>query len=126
MMEDEHTEFKREYTPKMFKSVVAFLNTEGGSIYVGIDDSGDVVGVSNPDSQANSIVSGIADNIRPDSMMFVRLSNVSMDGNPVIRVDIAEGCEKPYYWKERGLKEGGVFIRRGPASIPASDPLIVG
>ena len=57
MMEDEHTEFKREYTPKMFKSVVAFLNTEGGSIYVGIDDSGDVVGVSDPDSQANSIVS---------------------------------------------------------------------
>ena len=70
MMEDEHTEFKREYTSKMFKSVVAFLNTEGGSIYVGIDDSGDVVGVSNPDAQANSIVSGIADNIRPDSMMF--------------------------------------------------------
>ncbi|TQS85216.1 MAG: hypothetical protein A3208_04620 [Candidatus Methanoprimaticola hominis] len=125
MMEDEHTEFKREYTPKMFKNVVAFLNTEGGSIYVGIDDSGDVVGVSDPDSQANSIVSGIADNIRPDSMMFVRLSNVSMDGHPVIRVDIAEGCEKPYYWKEKGLKEGGVFIRRGPASIPASDPLIV-
>lgn len=124
-MEDEHTEFKREYTPKMIKSVIAFLNTEGGSLYVGIEDSGEVIGIPDPDSQANSIVSGIADNIRPDPMMFVRFDNVSVEGLPVIRVDIAEGCEKPYYWKEKGLKEGGVFIRRGPASIPASDPLIM-
>ena len=76
MMEDEHTEFKREYTPKMIKSVIAFLNTEGGSLYVGIEDSGEVVGVPDPDSQANSIVSGIADNIRPDPMMFVRSDNI--------------------------------------------------
>ena len=124
-MEDEYTEFKSQFTPKMIKGIVAFLNTKGGSMYLGIDDSGKVLGLSDLDGQANSSVSCIADNIRPDPMMFVSLDNVVMDSHPIIRIKISEGCEKPYYWKEKGLKEGGVFIRRGPNSIPASDSLIV-
>lgn len=125
MIEDEHTEFKSQFTPKLIKSIVAFLNTDGGTMYLGIDDSGNIIGLSDQDGQANSVVSCIADNVRPDPMMFVSVDSILMDSSPVVRIDVAEGCDKPYYWKEKGLREGGVFIRRGPRSIPASDPLIV-
>ena len=38
MFENENVEFKREYTPDIKNSVIAFANTSGGIIYVGIDN----------------------------------------------------------------------------------------
>ena len=49
MMEDAKTEFKREYTDTIRKSVIAFANTEGGCLYVGVEDNGQVIGVADAD-----------------------------------------------------------------------------
>ncbi len=37
-------EYKRQYTPDLKKEVVAFANTAGGKIYIGVDDDGTPVG----------------------------------------------------------------------------------
>jgi ATP-dependent DNA helicase RecG len=42
MREDNKTEYKREYTADIKKEVIAFANSEGGTIYVGRDDNGQV------------------------------------------------------------------------------------
>ena len=49
MPEDLHTEYKeaRSAVPKsLFDTVCAFLNTDGGTVYLGIDDDGYVTGVN--------------------------------------------------------------------------------
>ena len=43
--ESVNTEFKREFSDKVKRTAVAFANTNGGDIYIGIDDNGVVVGV---------------------------------------------------------------------------------
>ena len=43
------TEFKREYTADISKTVIAFANTDGGEIYIGVADDGTVVGVEDAD-----------------------------------------------------------------------------
>ena len=48
-IENERLEYKRALTEVVKKEVIAFANTLGGDIYIGIDDDGSVVGVAEPD-----------------------------------------------------------------------------
>ena len=41
-------ELKREINADFKKEIVAFANSEGGEIYVGVDKNGDIAGVKNP------------------------------------------------------------------------------
>ena len=43
------TEFKRIYTEDIKKTVVAFANTNGGKIFIGIEDDGNVIGIDDVD-----------------------------------------------------------------------------
>ena len=49
MREDLHTELKREWKDEYLRNVAALANTEGGTIYVGVDDQGDIYGVDRVD-----------------------------------------------------------------------------
>ena len=69
--ETENIEFKSKFTEEIYKEVIAFANTEGGFIYVGIDDKGEAVGLSDVDDEYTRITNGIRDAIMPDVTMFV-------------------------------------------------------
>lgn len=45
MNENESIEFKENYTEKIYKEIIAFLNTNSGTIYIGYDDNGNLIGV---------------------------------------------------------------------------------
>ena len=45
--ENERIEYKSRMIDDIYKEVIAFANTEGGVIYLGIDDRGNVVGIDN-------------------------------------------------------------------------------
>ena len=47
MNENESIEFKENYTEKIYKEIIAFLNTNSGTIYIGYDDNGNLIGVDN-------------------------------------------------------------------------------
>ena len=55
MREDLHTEFKREWKDEYLRNVAALANTEGGTIYIGIDDEGKVFGVERIDHLLKAI-----------------------------------------------------------------------
>lgn len=40
MKENQHIEFKRSFNDELIISLVAFSNTAGGTIYVGVSDDG--------------------------------------------------------------------------------------
>ncbi|MBQ8418006.1 MAG: putative DNA binding domain-containing protein [Phascolarctobacterium sp.] len=117
LFESEKVEFKLQVTDDLYKEVIAFANTMGGTIYVGIDDNGNVVGVNNIDETSNRITNGIRDSIHPDITMFVKYT---LQEDSVIRINVSEGTYKPYYLKSKGLKPTGVFIRQGTSIAPAS------
>ena len=115
--ETENIEFKSQFTEEIYKEVIAFANTDGGVVYVGIDNEGNVVGLSDVDKEYTRITNGIRDAIQPDVTMFVRFT---VQDNKVVRITVNEGTNKPYYLKGKGLKPNGVFVRQGTSSVPAS------
>ena len=115
--ENEKTEFKSVLTDDLYKEVVAFINTDGGTIYIGVDDNGNAVGLDDVDREYNRITNGIRDAIMPDAAMFVRYA---LQEDKVVRIEISEGTNKPYYLKSKGLKPSGVYVRQGSSSVPAS------
>ncbi len=121
IFETENIEFKSEFTEEIYKEIIAFANTDGGTVYVGIDDNGNAVGLDNPDKEYTRITNGIRDAIMPDVTMFVRFS---IDNKKVVRITVNEGTNKPYYLKSKGLKPSGVYVRQGTSSAPASSEQI--
>ena len=121
LFENENTEFKEQMSDEIYKEVIAFANTDGGTIYVGIDDQGNAVGLDNVDDTYTRLTNGIRDAILPDVTMFVRYV---LQDNQVIRIEVGEGSYKPYYLKSKGLKPNGVYVRQGASSAPASPELI--
>lgn len=109
--------FKLQATDEIYKEVIAFANTDGGTIYIGIDDHGNAVGLDNIDETYTRITNGIRDAIMPDVTLFVWFT---LQENCVIKVSVSEGAYKPYYMKSKGLKPSGVFVRQGASSVPAS------
>ncbi len=103
------------------KEVIAFANTEGGELYVGIRDDGTVVGVDNPDDVMTRLSSIIHDTILPDVIPFIQIRTVEMEGKQVVRTTVSVGSERPYYLAKEGLRPKGVFVRRGSACVPVSE-----
>ena len=115
--ECENIEFKLIYTDKLYKEVIAFANSFGGKILIGVDNDGAIEGILNIDETYNKITNGIRDTINPDITMFIKYSLID---NKVIQIEVSEGAMKPYYLKSKGIKPSGVFIRQGASSAQAS------
>ena len=115
--ETENIEFKSQFTEDIYKEVIAFANTDGGIVYVGIDNNGNAVGLTDVDQEYTRITNGIRDAIMPDVTMLVRFT---IQENKVVRITVSEGSNKPYYLKGKGLKHSGVYVRQGTSSVPAS------
>ncbi len=115
--ESENVEYKSQMLEDLYKEVIAFANTEGGVIYIGIDDQGNLTGIDNVDETYTKLTNGIRDAIQPDVTMFVRYV---LQENKVIRIEVGEGSYKPYYLKAKGLKPTGVYVRQGASSVQAS------
>lgn len=115
--ETENIEFKLGFTEEIYKEVIAFANTDGGIVYVGIDNEGNAVGLTNVDEEYTRITNGIRDAIMPDVTMCVKYF---IQENKVVRITVNEGTNKPYYLKSKGLKPSGVYVRQGTSSVPAS------
>ena len=63
MKEGSQTEYKREYTADIKKEVVAFVNSSGGTIYIGRDDFGNLYPLADIDKTLTQITNSIRDSI---------------------------------------------------------------
>ena len=127
MREDVNIEFKEldrntgKLPDSLSKEIVAFANTEGGEIYIGIRDDETVIGVNDPDDVMTRISNIVHDTILPDVIPFLQTRIVNMDGKEVVKITVAVGTERPYYLAPKGLKPSGVYVRRGSACVPLSE-----
>ena len=123
-MEREILEFKSETVSDICKEIVAFANTRGGEIWIGVADDGTVVGVSDPDETMLRINNMVRDSIKPDVTMFVRYEVRALDGKQIVAVTVQKGTDRPYYLAAKGLKPGGVYVRNGTSTDPSTDTAI--
>lgn len=124
-MESKTVEYKREYTDDINYAVVAFANTDGGKIYIGVDDDGNACGVTEPDTVMLRVTNMIRDVIRPDVTMFTDCGLSEVDGHPVIIITVLRGTARPYYLAGKGVRPEGVYVRQGSSSVPASETAIL-
>ena len=82
--ENHDTEYKQEYVSSIGKEVVAFANTDGGTLYIGVRDDGSVRGIENIDDTMLRVASSLRDTIAPDVMPFVSVKAIKMEGRDVV------------------------------------------
>ena len=124
MYESETVELKEIYTPDLKKEIVAFANTNGGTIYIGMQGNGEIVGLDNTDFVMQQISNSLRDGIRPDVSMFTNIELLQEDNKYFVKLTVSQGTKKPYYLSDKGLKPTGVYVRSGTTSAPASEDAI--
>ncbi len=128
--ESHRIEFKSQLTDSLEKEAIAFLNyRDGGVIYIGVDDQGTAIGLADIDALQLIIKDRLKNNIMPSVMgLFDVLVDYEFDNsqNPVIKITLASGLEKPYYLSKRGMSPKGCFIRVGSACEPMTSRMIEG
>ena len=109
-------EFKEQLpsnSEKYTKTVVAFANSQGGKIVVGVNDkTREIVGVES--SSLFKLMDTIADTVVQvtEPMIIPDITPLSIDGKTLIVISIPAQMKRPYYLKRMG-KENGTFIRVG-------------
>ena len=100
-----------ERAEQYVKTVIAFANTQGGRLFIGVvDDSREVIGVNPNDLFRNmdSIANAISDSCEPQIDFDVEPYTVQ--GKTIIVVTVPAGTNRPYHLKAKG-KDKGTYIR---------------
>ena len=96
----------------------------GGILYIGVDDNGKPIGVSDVDSMQLKIADRIKNNILPSTLGLFDIVTEEIENISVIKILISSGLEKPYYIKKHGMSPNGCFTRMGTSSQPMSTAMI--
>jgi len=123
-IESEVVELKSKVIGDVCKEIIAFANSRGGTLYIGVEDDGTVTGVEDTDEAILQLSNMVRDAIKPDVTMFVHYETIQIDDKKVIAVTVQRGTERPYYLGSKGLKPSGVFVRNGTSANPATDTAI--
>lgn len=125
MKESAIIEFKTQFVNDLNKEVIAFANTDGGEIYIGISDNGSPCGLNDINGIELQCVNHIANTIKPDITPFVKYEKIIIADKNVLKITVNKGSMIPYYIASKGVRPEGVYVRMGTASVPATETAIV-
>ena len=100
MRETRILEFKETITNTFLKTVSAFSNYDGGEILFGVDDDGNIKGLSNVKQACLDIENKINDNISPQPNYNLEIQNIDQ----AIKLNVKSGLQKPYLYKSKAYK----------------------
>ncbi len=112
-------EFKSQWDKsKVAKTLVAFANTVGGDLYIGIDDKGNPIGVDKPGEIIESIAHLLHDAIFPSMMDCVSTEVLSVSKLSIVKVHVECGRLRPYCLNPNDARS--VYVRLQNTSAPAT------
>ncbi|MCC2238016.1 putative DNA binding domain-containing protein [Fusicatenibacter sp. CLA-AA-H213] len=100
MRETRILEFKETITNTFLKTVSAFSNYNGGTILFGVDDDGNVKGLSDVKQACLDIENKINDSISPQPNYTLEIQN----DDQTIKLTVKGGLQKPYLYKAKAYK----------------------
>ena len=117
-----HLEFKKKanFPEKIAKELVAFANTEGGLLLLGVDDDGTVSGTRDIEGEVFIMEDTIEKLIRPRLIYQTRIIKINEKKGLAI-FEISKSEKKPLYLRNAPqTKEGKAYVRNGDQSLQAS------
>lgn len=116
-------EFKRSISAahRIARTLVAFANTSGGRLLIGVADDGAILGVSSESREMHRIEE--ATDRLADPALSITYETLSPDGRKVLIISVAESSEKPHY----ALDETGkrtIYVRAKDKSVPTNRLII--
>ena len=108
--EDSKHQFKSNITNaiSLAQEMVAFSNSGGGKIFIGVDDTGEISGLSPADiNRLNGFISNAASqNVR--SAINPKTENITLPEGIVVVITVLDGISKPYM-----DNQGAIFVKSG-------------
>jgi len=108
--EDSTRQFKREPSAdvKMAGEIVAFANSGGGVIFVGVEKDGTIAGLSGKEAEevGENMAKVAWDSVRPPFSILTK--SIPTSDGIVVAIEISDGASKPYcdnkgvYWVKNG------------------------
>lgn len=112
-VESEMLELKGKYTEGITKEIVSFLNAGGGTILIGVEDDGAVIGVEHVDDVLRKISDVITSQIEPNPQDEIHSEIQFDEGKVIIAIQIKKGSNHIYCQKKYGFSSSGCTIRIG-------------
>lgn len=121
--ESKTLEFKENTKPlqSILRAIVAFANTAGGTILIGVADNKRIVGLEDPLLEEERLASAIADSVSP--LMIPDIQIVSYRNKELIVLQIPH-MAGPFYLKSLGI-EKGTYVRLGSTNRLADKETIL-
>lgn len=96
--EGEMVEFKRKvvHPEKIIREIVAFANTKGGNLLIGVDDNGTIPGIKFADEEIFLLEKAIKKWCRPSIEYEIEIVPISAKKS-VVNYQIKESTRKPHY-----------------------------
>lgn len=108
--EDSKNQFKKNINniDALAIELIAFSNTLGGKIFIGVDDDGSIIGLTTDDiRRINQLLSNAASqNLKPAINPLTEI--VTINGNRILIIDVPQGINKPYQ-----DKNGSIWVKSG-------------
>ena len=116
-------EFKRNLSsPKpLMKTLVAFANSAGGTIVLGVTDDRQVIGVDQPFDEEERLCNLIADSISPRLVPNVEMT--TFRDKTLLVIEVYPSGQRPHWLKAEG-PDNGVYVRLGSTNRQADRELI--
>lgn len=124
LIESNKIELKSKYTNQIIKEIVSFINSDGGKIYIGVNDDGSICGASNIDETLRNISDIITTQIEPNAIDIVKTELEFLEGLPVITINVKKGLSPLYCIKKYGFSSIGCLIRVGSSCREMSEAQI--
>lgn len=108
--EDSKNQFKKDVNnaDSLAQEIIAFSNTLGGKIFIGVDDDGSISGITSADvHRINQLLSNVASqSIRPSINPLTEL--LTLEQGMILVIDVPKGINKPYQ-----DKNGVIWVKSG-------------
>lgn len=121
--ESKKLEFKRDISSPLtlLKTLVAFANSAGGRLVLGVTDDRKVIGVTSPLDEEERLCNIISDSIAPRLVPNIEL--VTYENKTLLLVEVFLSGTRPHFIKSEGM-ENGVYVRLGSSNRKADFQLV--
>jgi len=105
------------------KTIAAFMNSEGGTLYVGVQDNGNILGIQEDHFPSNDkfllhFNNLFSEKIGKEFIKYIDPQIIEIEGYHVFKV-ACRRSDEPIFYKDLD-RQDEFFVRHGPSSIPLS------
>jgi len=119
-------EFKKkaDHPEKIVREMVAFANSGGGQLLIGVEDNGSIAGLKFPEEEKYVMESALNFYVKPEISYNLVIAKTE-SGKSVLIYTIFDGQEKPYYWlTEKGKGTYRAYVRHNDQCLQASTEML--